>query len=157
MNLVNSKLAYVFAAENKAMAETFKKLYDQIAAGNVAAVIDKQLFRDDGKANWQMFNQNVGQNYIADQVLSDMRKIEAMFCTDVGIPNANTDKKERLITDEVNANKVETRSECDLRLEELKESCKKVRKMFGIKLDVDWRYKGGETNGNIEPVRTVQS
>ena len=99
MNLVNSKLAYVFAAENKAMAETFKKLYDQIAAGNVAAVIDKQLFRDDGKANWQMFNQNVGQNYIADQVLSDMRKIEAMFCTDVGIPNANTDKKERLITD----------------------------------------------------------
>lgn len=107
---MNSKLAYVFAAENKAMAETFKKLYDQIAAGNVAAVIDKQLFRDDGKANWQMFNQNVGQNYIADRVLSDMRKIEAMFCTDVGIPNANTDKKERLITDEVNANKVETRS-----------------------------------------------
>ena len=137
------------------MSETFKKLYDQIAAGNVAAVIDKQLFRDDGKANWQMFNQNVGQNYIADQVLSDMRKIEAMFCTDVGIPNANTDKKERLITDEVNANKVETRSKCDLWLEELKESCKKVREMFGIKLDVDWRYKGGDSDGNVEPVRTV--
>lgn len=155
MNLVNSKLAYVFAAENKAMAETFKKLYDQIAAGNAAAVIDKQLFREDGKASWQMFNQNVGQNYIADQVLSDMRKIEAMFCTDVGIPNANTDKKERLITDEVNANKVETRSKCDLWLEELKESCKKVREMFGIKLDVEWRYKGGVEDGNVEPVRTV--
>ena len=155
MNLVNSKLAYVFAAENKAMAETFKKLYDQIAAGNVAAVIDKQLFRDDGKANWQMFNQNVGQNYIADQVLSDMRKIEAMFCTDVGIPNANTDKKERLITDEVNANKVETRSKCDLWLEELKESCEKVREMFGIKLNVDWRYKGGAEDGNDESLRTV--
>lgn len=155
MNLVNSKLAYVFAAENKAMAETFKKLYDQIAAGNVAAVIDKQLFRDDGHPNWQMFNQNVGQNYIADQVLSDMRKIEAMFCTDVGIPNANTDKKERLITDEVNANKVETRSKCDLWLEELKESCEKVREMFGITLDVNWRYKGGVEDGNDEPVRTV--
>ena len=155
MNLVNSKLAYVFAAENKAMAETFKKLYDQIAAGNAAAVIDKQLFREDGQASWQMFNQNVGQNYIADQVLSDMRKIEAMFCTDVGIPNANTDKKERLITDEVNANTVETRSKCDLWLEELKESCKKVREMFGIKLDVDWRYKGGVEDGNVEPVRTV--
>ena len=139
----------------KQVQKIFKKLYDQIAAGNVAAVIDKQLFRDDGKANWQMFNQNVGQNYIADQVLSDMRKIEAMFCTDVGIPNANTDKKERLITDEVNANKVETRSKCDLWLEELKESCEKVREMFGIKLDVDWRYKGGAEDGNDEPVRTV--
>lgn len=151
MNLVNSKLAYVFAAENKAMAETFKKLYDQIAAGNVSAVIDKQLFRDDGKPNWQMFNQNVGQNYITDKVLSDMRKIESMFCTEVGIPNANTDKKERLITDEVNANNIETRSKCDLWLEELKESCAKVREMFDIKLDVNWRYKGGAENGSDEP------
>lgn len=150
MNLVNSKLAYVFAAENKAMAETFKKLYDQIAAGNVSAVIDKQLFRDDGKPNWQMFNQNVGQNYIADKVLSDMRKIESMFCTEVGIPNANTDKKERLITDEVNANNIETRSKCDLWLEELKESCAKVREMFGIQLDVNWRYKGGAEDGSDE-------
>lgn len=151
MNLVNSKLAYVFAAENKAMAETFKKLYDQIAAGNVSAVIDKQLFREDGKPNWQMFNQNVGQNYIADKVLSDMRKIESMFCTEVGIPNANTDKKERLITDEVNANNIETRSKCDLWLEELKESCAKVREMFGIELDVNWRYKGGVEDGSNEP------
>lgn len=151
MNLVNSKLAYVFAAENKAMAETFKKLYDQIAAGNVSAVIDKQLFREDGKPNWQMFNQNVGQNYVADEVLSDMRKIESMFCTEVGIPNANTDKKERLITDEVNANNIETRSKCDLWLEELKESCAKVRDMFGIKLDVNWRYKGGAEDGSNEP------
>lgn len=151
MNLVNSKLAYVFAAENKAMAETFKKLYDQIAAGNVSAVIDKQLFREDGKPNWQMFNQNVGQNYVADKVLSDMRKIESMFCTEVGIPNANTDKKERLITDEVNANNIETRSKCDLWLEELKESCAKVRDMFGIKLNVNWRYKGGAEDGSNEP------
>ena len=155
MNLVNSKLAYVFAAENKAMAETFKKLYDQIAAGNVSAVIDKQLFRDDGKPNWQMFNQNVGQNYIADKVLSDMRKIESMFCTEVGIPNANTDKKERLITDEVNANNIETRSKCDLWLEELKESCAKVREMFDIKLDVNWRYKGGAEDGSDESTGAV--
>lgn len=155
MNLVNSKLAYVFAAENKAMAETFKKLYDQIAAGNVSAVIDKQLFRDDGKPNWQMFNQNVGQNYIADKVLSDMRKIESMFCTEVGIPNANTDKKERLITDEVNANNIETRSKCDLWLEELKESCAKVREMFDIQLDVNWRYKGGAEDGSNEPTGAI--
>ena len=116
---------------------------------------DKQLFGDDGKANWQMFNLTVGQNSIAAQVISDLRIIEAMFCTDVGIPNANTYKKELLISDEVNANKVETRSKCDLWLEELKESCKKVREMFYIKLDVDWRYKGGAEDGNDESLRTV--
>lgn len=156
MNLVNSKLAYVFAAENKASAETFKKLYDQIANGNVAAVIDKQLMREDGKPNWQMFNQNVGQNYIADRVLADMRKIETMFCTDIGIPNANTDKKERLITDEVNANNFETRSKCALWLEELQDSCKKVEEMFHVKLSVKWRDNGrSDLNANPEPSGVV--
>lgn len=156
MNLVNSKLAYVFAAENKASAETFKRLYDQIASGNVASVIDKQLMREDGKPNWQMFNQNVGQNYITDRVLADMRKIEAMFCTDIGIPNANTDKKERLITDEVNANNFETRSKCALWLEELQDSCKKVEEMFHVKLSVKWRNNGrSDLNGNPEPARVV--
>jgi hypothetical protein len=42
-NLYNSQLAYVFAANNKAAAESFKKLYDQIHSGNPAAVIDKSL------------------------------------------------------------------------------------------------------------------
>ena len=35
-NLVNSKLAYVFACDNKAVAESFKKMYDQINEGNPA-------------------------------------------------------------------------------------------------------------------------
>lgn len=154
MNLVNSKLAYVFTAENKAMAETFKKLYDQIASGNVAAVIDKNVLNDEGKPTWQMFNQNVGQNYISDRVLADMRKIEQMFCTEIGIPNANTDKKERLVTDEVNSNNIETHSLCALWLKELKKSCRKVEKMFHVKLSVDWR-KWGNDYGNVESFRSV--
>lgn len=153
MNLVNSKLAYVFTAENKAMAETFKKLYDQIADGNVAAVIDKNAMNEDGKPTWQMFNQNVGQNYISDRVLADMRKIEQMFCTEIGIPNANTDKRERLVKDEVNSNNVETKSLCSLWLKELRKSCEKVEKMFHVKLSVKFaslvnNEEGSEENGD---------
>lgn len=139
INLFNSKLSYVFAASNKTAAESFKKLYDQISAGNPAAVIDKNLFNDDGSTNWQSFFQNVGQNYIVSDLLSDMRKIENMFDTHIGIPNANTDKRERLVTDEVNANNVETYSKCALWLESLQESCRKANKMFGLDLWVDWR------------------
>ena len=51
-----------------------------------------------------MFQQNVGQNYIVSDILSDMRKIDAMLDAEVGIPNANTDKKERVQSAEVNAN-----------------------------------------------------
>ena len=139
MNLLNSKLSYVFTAANKTAAESFKKLYDQICAGNPAAVVDKNLMNNDGSPAWTLFMQNVGQNYITDRVLSDVRKIEAMFDTHIGIPNANTDKRERLVTDEVNANNVETFSKCALWLEELQEGCRKANDMFGIEMAVDWR------------------
>ena len=60
--------------------------------------------------------------------------------TQIGVPNANTDKKERLITDEVESNNVETRLLGDLWLEELRKGCEEAREMFGIELNVDWRY-----------------
>lgn len=141
ISLYNSKLAYVFTSPNKAGAETFKKLYDTLFSGQPAAVIDKSMLNPDGSPTWQLFLQNVGQNYITDKLLSDMRKLEAQFDTDIGIPNANTDKRERLITDEVNSNNVETLSKCSLWLEELQESCRKINRMFGLSISVDWRFK----------------
>ena len=142
VNLLNSHLSFVFPAKDKPQAEAYKKLYDRVAGGEPGVVIDKHLYLDDGTQAWQPFQQNIGQNYIVDKVLADMRKIEAMFDTDIGIPNnANMDKKERLITDEVNANNIETVTKCELWLEELKKSAEKTNSMFGTTITVDYRYK----------------
>lgn len=140
MNLLNTHLSYVFAANSKTAAESFKKMFDRVASGEPCTVIDKSLFRDDGSKAWEAFEQNLKQVYISSDILSDMRKIEAMFDTDIGIPNANTDKRERLVTDEVNANNVETQSKCALWLEQLKESVEETNNMFGLELSVDWRF-----------------
>ena len=69
-----------------------------------------------------------------------MRKIEAMFDTDCGIPNSNTEKRERLITDEVNANNIETITKCELWLEQLKKNAEETNTMFGTTISVDWRH-----------------
>lgn len=140
-NLFNSKLAYVFAAQSKRDAETFKKLFDQIASGEPAAVIAKDLYNEDGSPNWMMFNQDLKNSYIVSDIMDDMRKWELKFMTDLGIPNSNTDKKERLITAEVESNDVEVKLWADMALESLKESCQKASDMFGIELSVDWRYR----------------
>lgn len=163
INLFNTHLAYVFAAKDKTTAESFKKMYDQLSAGNPAVVIDKKLFNADGTPAWQPFTQSLRDTYITSDVLSDMRKIEMMFDTDIGIPNANTDKKERLISSEVSANNVETASKCALWLENLQESCEKANEMFGINMKVDWRFpelynitEGGQDDGiNNEPAGAV--
>ena len=139
VNLLNSKLSFVFAADNKASAESYKELYDQYASGEPASVADRKLFDDQGNLRVQLFQQDVGRNFIADKVLDILRTIRTMFLTEIGIPNANTQKKERLIKDEVNANNFETRSKCALWLDELQKSCRQASDMFGVQLSVDWR------------------
>ena len=160
VNLLNSKLSYVFTAKTKALAESLKKMYDQIASGEPAVVIDSRLKNAaDGEETWKAFEQNVGGNYIVTDLMADLRKIEAMFDTEIGIPNANTDKRERLIQDEVNANNIETFSKCAMWLENLQDACKRVNDMFGLSISVRWReipmIGGGADGGNAEPAGAV--
>lgn len=139
VNLVNTKSGTVFGAESKAQAEAYKKMYDNLSEGDPAVVIGKKLLNDDGSPNWFPFTQHVKESYIVSDVLSDMRKIEAMYDTEIGIPNANTDKRERLIADEVNANNVETASRSELWLETIRKELTKANDMFNLTLSVDWR------------------
>lgn len=139
-NLLNSKLSYVFFAKNKTAAESFKKLYDSVASGEPMAVIDKFLMQEDGTPAWQMFTQNVGQNYITDRLLNDMKTLEDQFNTVIGVPNANTQKRERMITDEVNANNVDTQCRVNLWLETMNKDIEQVNKMFGTDIKVKYRY-----------------
>lgn len=143
VSLLNSRMAYVFAAKNQTFAESMKKMMDKILSGEPAVVVDKKLFNDDGSPAWQLFLQNVGQNYISDKLLLDMHKIELMFDTEIGIPNTNSDKKERLTTDEVAANNVETFAKCELWLDTIRKGIRQAQDIFGDKLgllSVDWRH-----------------
>lgn len=140
-NLLNSKLAYTFGAGSKTEAETLKKLYDRVASGEPAVFYDKDLLDEDGNLKIELFNQNLSQTYIAGDILEDMRKWEQKFDTEIGIPNANTEKKERLLTDEVNSNNIEVQSKAALWLETLKESFDKVNEMFELDLSVEMRFK----------------
>ena len=144
-NLLNVKSGTIFGAENKAQAESFKKMFDNLSEGDPATVIDKKLLNEQGEPSWFPFTQNIKESYVASDILSDLRKIEAMFCTEVGIPNANTDKKERLITDEVNANNVETSSRCEMWLESIRKGLTKANDRYKLNLGVDWRVNPEKT------------
>ena len=164
VNILNSKLSFVFAADNKASAESFKKLYDNFASGVPASFADKNLFDDEGKLRNTLMLQNVGQNFIADRLLDCLGVIRNKFLTDIGIPNANTDKRERLITSEVDANNGETASKVSIWLREIRKGMKKTREIFGLSesdLNVkfsDWaefQRVGGDENGNTVNSRDV--
>ena len=64
-----------------------------------------------------------------------------------------SDKKERMITSEAEANNFEAKSKCELWLECLKESIEKVNKMFNLKISVDWRDNNVVSNNDV--TRTI--
>lgn len=152
VSLVNSKNAYVFKAKDKATAESLKKMYDEINAGNPAVTIDKTLADENEGMGWEIFNNQVGQNYITSNLLEDLRMIENQFCTEIGIPNANYNKKERMNTLEVTTNRAETFAVPSLWLDCLERSLAKVNAMFGLNISVSFRFdkEVNEVGNNVD-------
>ena len=104
VNLMNSKAAYVFKAASKAQAATIQKMYDEITQGKPAVFVG-----ENGALNQEnVFTMPVKENFVADDIQLLKRKIVNEFLTEIGINNANLDKRERLTDDEVNANNDDT-------------------------------------------------
>lgn len=144
VNLVNSKLSFIFFAKNKAAAESFKKLYDQVASGQPAAVIDKDLLDENGNLSWQLFNQNLQQNYIAGQILQDMEQWDCRFNTEIGIPNTNIAKLSGVSDREVEANSINTEAKALLWEDTLRKGVEAVNSMFGTNMSVRYKYRKEE-------------
>lgn len=147
VNLYNSKLAYVFGVENKAQAETVKKLYDNVAKGDPAVVTDKDLFNDNGEPSWQLFFNNLKQNYICSQLLEDLKKIEAMFDSYIGFNNVNVAKESGVTADEVHSNDESCQSLARLWLDTMQRGIDQANSLFpDINLSI--KFKGVSPNGN---------
>lgn len=146
VNLVNSKVAYVFACDSKNVAESFKKMFDRINEGNPAVFADSKLFDESGEPLWTTFQNNLKQNYVAGDMLNDMVKIDARFCTEIGIPNVNMAKNSGVTDNEVEANNIDTKSKVSLWLETIREGLDKVNEMFDLNLSVKLRFERGEND-----------
>ena len=154
MNMLNSKLAYLFYATNKREAESFKKLFDNVMSGEPAVIVDTALKPETGDVI-KAFANNLKQNYITPDMLSDMRTLLNEFDSMIGLPNANTQKRERMITDEVLANDIETKSLSALWMETVRAGMSVANSIFpGLDLDLEWRFKDDETVNSVNS-RTV--
>ena len=166
VNVWNSKLAYVMGTDQKSVAETFKKAYDNLSAGSPMVVVGKDLFSEDGKPLWDTFFNNLRANYIGSDLMIDIQKCLRDFDTQIGLPNANTDKRERLTTDEVNSNNAEVITRVEMWIDNMNSCFERMSKISknwsgcGVELRVpDTIYYNEEviSNGQLEtnPDRNV--
>lgn len=148
-NLWSTRLATVFFAENDAEQQAVKKAYDRMTSGDPMVVVRKNLRDENGNLKYEIFNRDVKNSYVISDLIADLRKIEAEFDTRIGIPNANTDKRERLITDEVNANNVETTILSDMWMDSIQDAIKKTKDMFGVEIKCERRYEDANISANV--------
>lgn len=150
INVLNCHTPFIFPCENDRQSATIKEMYDRVAAGEPEVVIDKDILNDDGSWSWEPFCKDVKSIFISNELMQLYRSVIAEFDSVVGINNVNFEKKERLLTDEVNSNNQETQILSDVWLENLKESIYTFNNFFGEELvTVKKRYqarKGEQVN-----------
>ena len=125
VSLYNSRLAHVFEAETDAQVKSLQKMYDDVSRGNPAVFLKKGM-KNIGKDNDSGYFLNVKNTYIGNDLLLTKRSIMNEFLTEIGINNANTDKRERLNSDEVNANNSEVRCTIVRYIDSLNECAKRI-------------------------------
>lgn len=81
---------------------------------------------------------NTGAPYVSDKLYELKREYWNEALTYLGIANVQTNKKERLITDEVNRTMGGVFASRLSRLNERQEACKKINEMFGLNVSVEF-------------------
>lgn len=94
---------------------------------------------------------STGAPYVCDKIYQLKTQIWNEALTYLGISNINIQKKERLITDEVTRNQGGTIASRYSRLESRREAVKKINKMFGTNIEVNYREDFQQVDNDILP------
>lgn len=146
--LMNERVSILAAAKNKAASETLKFLYEKISAGEPFAVYDKAIKTDSldpaEEPIWT-FSQDVASQYISDKLLADIDTILQQFDREIGIA-AVGEKKERMLTDEVQLQQDDSTARASTWFESLSDSFDLTNELFpDLNLSFSMKY-GGEVH-----------
>lgn len=137
VNLMNSKISYLFEAESKKKAMEYKEAYKQATSGEPLVVLNSGVLN--GKSVSPLLPK-VKDNFIALDLMETRRAIINAFLTDVGIRNVSVQKKERLTSGETNENNDETRALVSVMEDNIRNDMESINRISGLGLGVQLRY-----------------
>ena len=147
-NIKTLKLPFIMATNDKEVL-TAKKILEEIEKNSWAVVVNKTIVNIDEAVKVLPTGVKPYTAELTDQYHDILN--EAL--TYLGINNANTDKKERLITSEANANNQFIESCAEMFLESRRAAVEKINKMFGTNITVELRNKQKEVEYEEEPIQ----
>lgn len=132
VNIKACKTPVIFACDDKDQM-TFKRIF-QMVDGNVPAVFADKGLNLDAITAFQ-----TGVKFMGNELMDYKRSVESDILTFLGQNNTPVDKKERLITDEAEANDQLISSFAELQFDARKKACEEINAMFGLSVSVSRR------------------
>lgn len=148
VNIGACKTPYIIVAtENQRLA--LENAFNQIDENKPALFFTTEMNLDNIKAL------DLKTPYVSDKLTLLKHDVWNEAMTFLGIENSNTDKKERMITDEVNSNDGQIESSRFNMLDARLEACEKINKMFG--LNISCKFRNDNVQKAYEKARILEA
>jgi hypothetical protein len=130
-------LGKLVGTRDKKDAEAIKTALAQLTEGIPIVALNKNVLDEYTVSNLVA---DISSPFIGDKVHDLKRSVMNEFLTVVGVNNANINKRERLNSDEVNANNDEVRTLYDVMYYNLKDSFERVQDVSGLEFTVEKNF-----------------
>lgn len=137
VNLMNCKVPYLFPVSSDKEAKEVQAVCDRANQGSPYITYNKGI-------PMEPYTFPVKQNYIADSLFELREKFKNDFLADIGVKSANTEKKERLIKDEVKNENSVTDFSVEGMLKRIRKSFEWANKAYGLNLKLVVNEEEGE-------------
>lgn len=134
INLQAQKTPILIVCDDKDLL-TMKNLYQKYNGNEPVIYGDKNLNFENLKVL------KTDAPYVIDKISDYKVILRNELLTNLGIDNSNIDKKERLITDEVNSNNKEIEINRNVMLKEREKACELINKKFNLNISVSFNLK----------------
>lgn len=124
-NIYLQKTPYIIVADNKT-EKSIREVTSQITSNKPIIIVKANLAEN-------LQNLTLNTNFVADKLLEIKQQIENEFLTFIGLNNnSQTNKKERMLVDEINVNNDYINRNVDILYNARELACKKINEKFGV-------------------------